>query len=410
MKLKIGILFTLLANMALAFSQWILIANLNNAGNVDVVGQYSYSLALAGVFLTIGQMGLRQFLMSKSVAPEHLEQIFTTRFITSICSWIMLVIYALLLVDDKYFWLVLLLGFAKIAENLSDIAHGFYQRSFQIKHIVRSRIGRSVLTPIIFLSVFFSTDNLPVACIALIFTWVIVFFVFDKGALNPEQMRLSKIDKMGTILGQAYPMGIASVLVILSVSIPLFILAEMTDDIQVGQYASVFYFVTAGSLILQSALQVISPIIVAHLYNHRHIEIKRITWICYFLAFGFGGVGFVSAIYLGEWVITLVYGDNFMGLGYLVVVAAIINFSIAFQSVGGIVLTAHGIFKFQMFVMAASVMVSAVGSYYFIAQYNVVGALYAGALTAAFNGICFGFRVVVELRKNAKITSVAYRK
>lgn len=399
MKLKTSILITLMANLALAFSQWLLIANLNHTGNLDAVGQYSYSLALAGVFLTIGQMGLRQFLMSKSATAEHLEQIFTTRLITSISAWGLLVIYALLLVDEIYFWLVLLLGLAKIAENLSDIAHGFFQRNFQISSIARSRIGRAFFTPAIFLAVFFISNSLHLACVALIVTWALVFFIFDRKALQPYRCNLTQVNLVPKILSQAYPMGIASVLVILSVSIPLFTLAQFFDDLQVGQYASIFYFVTAGSLILQSALQVISPIIVGHLNNNCFVNIRRIASVCYLLALGFGSAGVVLAEYLGEWVLVLVYGESFVGLGSLLVTAAFINLVIAFQSVGGVVLTAHGIFKFQMVVMAVSVMVSAISSHYFISSYGVAGALYAGAITAAFNGLCFGFRVIVELRK-----------
>jgi O-antigen/teichoic acid export membrane protein len=399
MKLKTSILVTLMANLALAFSQWLLIANLNHTGNLDAVGQYSYSLALAGVFLTIGQMGLRQFLMSKSATTEHLEQIFTTRLITSISAWGLLVIYASLLVGEIYFWMVLLLGLAKIAENLSDIAHGFYQRNFQISSIARSRIGRAFLTPTIFLAVFFTTNSLQFACVALIVTWAMVFFIFDRRALQPHQCNLTRVNLVPEILRQAYPMGIASVLVILSVSIPLFTLAQFFEDLQVGQYASIFYFVTAGSLILQSALQVMSPIIVGHLNNNRFVNIRRIAIVCYLMALVFGATGVVLAEYSGEWVLVLVYGESFVGLGSLLVTAALINLVIAFQSVGGVVLTAHGIFKFQMIVMAVSVMVSALSSYYLISTYGVAGALYAGAITAAFNGICFAFRVIVELKK-----------
>ena len=399
MKLKTDILITLLSNIILAFSQWALIASLNYSGNIGVVGQYSYALALAGFFLTVGQVGLRQYILSSSIDSGHLEQLFVTRLIASILTWVLLVLYALIVVDDIYFWLVLLIGLAKIAENMSDLAHGFYQRQFMVMHIARSRIARSITTPIVFLGVFFSTQNISYACIAMLITWVMVFIVFDKGAMNTKQQALTNVNFVPTILINAYPLGITSVLVLLVVSMPLFILAKMADDIQVGQYASVFYFVTAGSLIMQSVLQVISPIIVAHLKERLHSNIITLTKNCYLLAIAYGLIGVILSIYIGEWVLLLVYGDSFTGLGSLVVLAALINFALAIQAVGGIVLTAHGVFKFQMKAMSISVLISAIAGYYLIRDYGVSGAFYAGLLTASIIGTCFGLRVIQELRK-----------
>ncbi|WP_293750654.1 hypothetical protein [uncultured Paraglaciecola sp.] len=399
MKLKKDILITLFSNLVLAFSQWVLIASLNYSGNIGVVGQYSYALALAGFFLTVGQVGLRQYILSSSINVDQLEQLFVTRLLASILTWGLLVLYALLVVDDIYFWLVLLIGLAKIAENMSDLAHGFYQRKFMVMQIARSRIARSIFTPLVFLGVFFNTDNISYACVAMLITWVIIFMVFDKEAMDTKQQGLNKVNFVPVILVNAYPLGITSVLVLLVVSMPLFILAKMADDIQVGQYASVFYFVTAGSLIMQSVLQVISPIIVAHLKDRLHSNIITLAKNCYLLAIAYGLIGVFLAVYIGEWVLQLVYGDSFNGLGSLVVLAALINLALAIQAVGGIVLTAHGIFKFQMKVMSFSVLISAIAGYYCIINFGVSGAFYAGLLTALVIGICFGFRVIQELRK-----------
>jgi O-antigen/teichoic acid export membrane protein len=408
MKLQKDMLITLLANLALAISQWLLIANLNQSGNVEIVGKYAYSLALAGIFLTIGQMGLRQFVMSKWATEELLEQVFTTRLITTCLAWCLLVAYTIFVIDEKYFWLVILLGLAKIPENLSDIAHGLYQRNFRVYEIAKSRFARSLITPLIFLIVFFETNNLEMACFSIIVSWFLIFVLFDFRAFKPNQRILTKVNLLSKIISQSYPMGIATILVMVTVNIPLFMLARYTTDIDIGKYSSIFYFVTAGSLILQSALQVISPIIVMNLQNGHYCKIKKITVLSYLFSSIYGIVGIFGAYYLGESMLSIFYGENFTNFGSMLIVAAFINLAIAFQSVGGIGLTAHGVFKFQMVVMLTSLFVCGVSSWFLIKHFGVVGALYAGVITAVFNGVMFAIKLVIEINKNAKIKNIAH--
>ena len=71
-------LLMLCGNVILALSQWVLIAGLNYSNAVEEVGRYSYSLALAGLFLTVGQVGVRQYLMSTDIPISHVRQLYVS--------------------------------------------------------------------------------------------------------------------------------------------------------------------------------------------------------------------------------------------------------------------------------------------------------------------------------------------
>ena len=398
-KLKSDMLLMLSGNLVLAFSQWLLIAGLNYSGDIESVGRYSYALALAGLFLTIGQAGVRQYLMSSNIPSAHINQLFITRLITSLCTFLLLTAYANWLVEPVYFWIILALGIAKLIENMSDLAHGFYLRKFDIFGITRSRIFRSVTTPCTFLGAYYLLDSLLLACLALCLAWLVTYIVCDKSGIDAESKQIRKTDQVPSVIVTAYPMGVTAVLVLLSVNIPLFVLAEMRSDLDVGHYASVFYFVTAGSLVIQSALQVLSPTLISLIKDSLFSHIVRLSLKSYGLSALYGLVILAGAWLLGEWLVVFLYGDSYKGLGGLVTLAAYVNLMLAIQAVGGIILTAFGVFKYQMQVMVGSVIFGVATSVWLVPLYGVSGAFIAGAMTAAFNAVFFGIRVFHELHK-----------
>jgi O-antigen/teichoic acid export membrane protein len=181
---------------------------------------------------------------------------------------------------------------------------------------------------------------------------------------------------------KAFPMGLAAVVVILVVNIPLFILKESALDVEVGMYASIFYFVTAGSLVLQSAMQVVSPILTHNIKENSALAVKSIVIKSYFMAGAFGLLGILLASVFGQFVLSLLYGSSFKNLGELLVIASFINFTLAFQAVGGVALTSFGIFKYQMYCMLFIIPVCYFSSLFLVSTYGINGALYAGALSS----------------------------
>ena len=401
MQLKSGITITLIANLVFAISQWVIIAGLNKSGNVEVVGQYAYAIAMAGLFLTAGQFGLRQFLLSNRVSEKDMERIFYVRILTSTLAWLALFAYAYLLIDERYRNVVLLLGIAKLFENLSDVCHGYYQREMRLGAIARSRIARAILSPLVFLGTYFYTNNLQYAAVSLGLSWLVVFLLFDLAAISPKQRQFRNIFPISQLIRigkTALPMGIATLLVMLTVNIPLLVLTERYSDLEVGQYASIFYFVTAGSLVTQSAMQVVSPAAVKLIGESNISGLKRLMRLSYLMVALLGATAIVFALLIGDWVLVLFYGEGFDNLGYLLVIAAITNFALGFQSVGGVMLTAYGTFNFQMVMCAISVVISYITSIVLVSSRGIEGALLAGAATAFVVSLCFFIKITREMQ------------
>ncbi len=398
-KLKSNMLLMLCGNVILALSQWVLIAGLNYSNAVEEVGRYSYSLALAGLFLTVGQVGVRQYLMSTDIPISHVRQLYVTRLLMSVLTFVLLLLYASLFVDTGYFWVVVFLGLAKIIENMSDLAHGFYLRRFDIYQITQSRVVRSTFSPIAFLGIYYISNNLVLSSVGLCIAWLVSYMWIDRAGFSSKDKNIHEVDQITSILKIAYPMGVTSVLVLLSINIPLFVLAEKASDLDMGHYASVFYLVTAGSLLIQSALQVLSPIFIGLIKDSLVLQLIRLSSKSYLLSIVYGVAVILLAGLMGEWLLVFLYGTSFVGLGNLVTLAAYLNFMLAVQAVGGIILTALGVFRYQMWVMAASIVVGAVTSLWLVPVQGVTGAFIAGTIAAAFNAALFGLKVFQELHK-----------
>lgn len=401
MKLKKGIAVTLFANVLFAISQWLIIAGLNYAGNINAVGQYAFSLALAGVFLTFGQFGMRPYLLSRTVSAKEEPFVIHARLLTSIFSLVLLVVYSYFFVDAIYFSLILVLGLAKLVENISDICQGYHQKNFSVFEIAKSRICRAILTPILFFSIYQFSSDVTLASIGVLISLSLTFYFIDKKVFSAYQIApliTNNLALIYKIARHSFPMGMASMLVILVTSIPLFVLKGSHSDQDIGFYASVFYFVTAGSLILQSAIQVISPVLTKSIKSNSFVTLHFLIRRSYFIATAFGLLGLILALLFGDYVLILLYGNSFAGQGTLLVIASLINFALAFQAVGGVILTSFGIFKFQMYVMAITLPICFLSSHYFISLYEIQGALITGGVSALIVAAAFFFKIYKELQ------------
>ena len=168
-------------------------------------------------------------------------------------------------------------------------------------------------------------------------------------------------------------------------------------------YASIFYFVTAGSLVLQSAMQVISPLLTKNIKESSLLVVKSLIIKSYLMAGFFGLVGVLLAFTLGDFVLSLLYGKTFENLGGLLVIASLINFVLAFQSVGGVVLTSFGAFKYQMYCMLIAIPVCYFSSLFLVSEIGINGALYSGAITSFVIAVLFlihSFKKLKDIEKN----------
>jgi O-antigen/teichoic acid export membrane protein len=108
------------------------------------------------------------------------------------------------------------------------------------------------------------------------------------------------------------------------------------------------------------------------------------------------------AVILGESILTLLYGNNFIAFKNTLIIAAGANLFFALQAVGGIALTSFGIFKYQMICMMCTVPIGYFSSEYFVINYGVDGALYSGILCAFVISTSFIIRLIYELNKYEK--------
>ena len=190
MKIKAGVSATLIANVIFAISQWVIIASLNYTGRTDVVGQYAFAIALAGLFLTVGQLGLRPYLLSSVIKKQEIKHVFHVRIITSVIAFLLLGIFSYYFLSPSYFVLIITLGMVKVVENLSDICHGYYQKSFHIYQIVVARIFRAITSPILFVILFFYSESIILASVGLLVSLLLTFYFLIERRYNSKRFKL----------------------------------------------------------------------------------------------------------------------------------------------------------------------------------------------------------------------------
>ena len=360
-------------NFVFAFSQWVILIFFARMTNQENLGQYALALAIVTPIFAVGNLQLRPLY----ILDVNSEQKYTyTHFyyLRLICSFIALACCLVLgLFFNVSILVLLLVGLLKFFESYSDIIYAYYNAHDQTQLISKSLFLKGTLSVLAVAGGLYLFDFYT-ALILFLMVYLVVWLFIDNLYIQKTQ----EIKKMSLDLGimkSAIPMGISLGIVTLQSNIPRLFLDQYASIEAVGIFTVLSYFIIVGSIFINSICQYLSPRL-THAWNHNRAYFKKLLSMALLIAGGLGLIAIFLSYFMGEFVLKLVYGAEYIAYADAFVLTMVAGFILYLATVLGYTLTAIGFIKQQVYLFSIVLIFSVLVSYLCIPEYGIVGGIY----------------------------------
>lgn len=259
--------------------------------------------------------------------------------------------------------------------------------------IARSLIVRNVASVVALATTVYLTDSLLAGVIASASCSLLTLAAYDvrnramKDLRDSDERRTREAESRGEVirrlLGRGVPLGAATMLIALNVSVPRFFLERYEGTAELGVFAAIAALFVAGTTVVTALGESSSPRLARHYGDGEAEEFKRLMVKLLAFAGGLGALGLLVAWAIGGRVLEILYGpayaDHADVLTWMMVAAAFGYLA----SFCGYATTALRLFKIQPVLIAVATLVGAVASILLIPEHGVLGAAWASILSFA---------------------------
>ena len=385
----------LAGNIAYAVFLWAILATIARLGTPEMVGIYSYAIALVSPVVMFFNLRLRFVLVSDSKNTEKFADYLSIRQVTTVSAMVAVFLLALWMdLAIEEFYVVVLIAIAKGFEAMSDIYYGLLYKYERMRRVAASLIIKGSLSFMLFAALFYTNDNLVAACAGVTLVWALVFALYDSKAslrsLNSfsGNTRISVLQlfinirnnseyraTLYRIIRKALPLGIMGFLVTLSVNIPRYVIEWVMGVRELGYYAAISYIMLGGVMIMSAIGQSVIPRLSMHAANEEIYEFKVLLIKAMGVAFAAGVFGCLFVAFFGRELLLFLYGEAYAEYTphlQVVMFAALLNYmAICFWYA----LTALQSYWSQFYLFMLDVCIITAASISLVPDYGIMGAI-----------------------------------
>jgi O-antigen/teichoic acid export membrane protein len=284
---------------------------------VEKFGEYSVAIAFATLFVAFTDLGFSQIIVREGSRnlesiSIHLSNAFLVRIVLSFLSFFLMLIIASSLVNyHDIMGLLMILGLYVFLGDFQNIFFRVFQASQEMVYIGVFQLTRSILIGVtIFLLIRLGVSLYVIAwdqaLIVLFVTLGVVIFVFKRYKI------VLKAKKLFYMFKQALPFGLAAMLLLVYLQIPIVMLSMMKDKAEVGLFSAIFKLIVALYFIPQIISSVVYPILFR--LGAEDLERHKKAYVTLFRFLGSLGLPVSLALFLlAEPIIYFLFGIEFKG-------------------------------------------------------------------------------------------------
>jgi O-antigen/teichoic acid export membrane protein len=329
LSLPLNTAWSLGGNVVFAASQWGIIVLLARTAAPDVLGVYTFTLAVLAPAMLVAQMNMR---LIQAVDADR-EFRFADAVAVRLAGLVVVLPVVTAIVASKFGWtdplgLVVLLGLARATDALADLAHGVMQQHQRLDGFGMSMAVRGCLQLIGFAGGVGAVGSLTGGGAGFLAGSIITLLTYDlprvRELLGDDYPRVSALVlswKRGRgvmLLRRTAPLGAMAVIGSLNQNMPRYVLEQRLDLIAVGHYSAVFYFTFIGSTVVLAMGNAAAPRLAA-LYRANQRRFVLLTVLLGGSAACLGLSGIMIALLAGAWILRTVYTPDYAQLQPLLV-------------------------------------------------------------------------------------------
>lgn len=374
-------------------------------GTPEWVGLFSYATAVSAPIFMMTNMQLGWLQATDGAGTFRFADYWRHRLVFSLVGFSVLVTVGAIGFDRGLTGILALVGAAKVAESWSDVHQGRFQRGRRQDLVARSQLVRGIAGVAVVAAAIALTHRLWPAMLGLALVWLATWYWHDRRAgEGAEPATLSGAGRVRALAAQAFPLGVASMLVSANVSVPRLVLERFAGSHALGLFAAVAYLVVGGRMIALPFAQVYAPRLGDALAAGRRDEFRALLLRLGGIGLVLGLAGLFVAIGFGNQFLAAVYGPEYAGeerAFVVLMVAAGLGYLSIFLQVG---VTAARSIGGQVPVVLLSLVATTVVAILVVPTYLVEGA--AWAMTAGA-GVEFLGSLILVIRADRRGSIVA---
>jgi O-antigen/teichoic acid export membrane protein len=371
-------------NLVYGAGQWAVVSLIAKLGNREMLGQYALAAAVAAPVIMLSHLNLRAVLATDVKRQHELGDYISVRLKTSLAA---LAALAAVTVFSGFSALmaaaVLITGFWMSADNVSDLYYGALQRRERMDTIALSMMARGVLSAAALGVALWFTHNLLWAIAALAAGRFVVLLAYDqpRGTAGESIRRTSGRVQFG-IFRMALWLGVALLLGSLMSNLPRYAIERYLGTRELGAFAAVGSFVTAGASLVNALGQSATPGLARSFSLGEFARFRLMVFQLAAAALAAGGAGLAGVWWLGKPLLRVLYRPEYEGYSSLLVMVVAAGICTYVAGILGYAVTSTRSFAVQAPLLAAATAVCAAASFSLVPALGLPGAALAIGVAA----------------------------
>jgi O-antigen/teichoic acid export membrane protein len=310
-----------IGQLTYVIGQFVVLSVLARFASPEDVGRFALAGAIIMPIFAFFNLGLR-FNQASSVEQEGCFSVFIgLRFLTTTIGYMLILgIGFFFVTDDLTRWLLFIFGAAKAVETFSDLFYGIFQREQKMVLVARSQIARSLISSLLFSGLLIGLKSVEVAFTGHFFSWLFVAVLFDyKNAKLASLVteRAVSFKSLFILARESLPLGYAGFLAMLNASVPRLVIESVMGLAALGYFTVVAYALQAGTTVVMAISHSITSPLTGYSAEGKYRAFRQLLIGISGLFTAIGLFIIPIIYYFGNYLIILLFGDQYKGLDNL---------------------------------------------------------------------------------------------
>lgn len=388
--------WTFIGNLIYSGCQWGMLVVLAKLGNPEMVGTFTLGLAVTAPVMMFSNLQLRD--IQTTDAKNHYLfndylglRLITTGLALPIILWITLATGY----KGETAIVIILIGFAKGLESISDVFYGLLQKHEKMDRMAVSVMMKGPLSLLMLSIGTYISGSIVWGVLGLVIAWACILLIWDipsyRWLINkftsegeiPDSLEGKTATprwQLGTIrrlIWLSLPLGLVMMLISLNANIPRYFLEHSLGKKELGVFAALAYLIVAGNMVVSALGGAARPRLAKYYAGANVSAYQKLLFQLVAIACLLGLSGILVAWVAGGQILTIVYQPEYAKYTELLIwlmVTAGIGYVSSFLGEG---MTAARYFRTQIPLFIIVTSTSAIASCWFIPRNGLKGAAIA---------------------------------
>ncbi|MGB8701973.1 MAG: oligosaccharide flippase family protein [Thermosynechococcaceae cyanobacterium] len=420
--------WTLTGNIVYSACQWGMLIIFAKLGTPEMVGEFTYALAVTAPVFMLTNLQLRAVQATDSQVQYKFSDYLALRLMaTGIGLLAIFSIVSLFPHSNTTAWIVILVAIAKGIESISDVCYGFIQQHERMDFISISLILKGILSLSMLTVGLVLTGSVVGGVAGLAIAWLLLLLGYDwltvrrlaklLGVVDVRQLRPRwQWTTQRQLIWLTLPLGFVMLLISLNTNIPRYFIEHYLSARELGIFAAIAYLMLMGSIIQGALAQSAAPRLAKYYAEGKRDAFISLLFKLVALACVLGTAVVVVSSFAGKQILALVYKPEYAQYSHLLVwlmVAAAMDYVSSFL---GTAMTAARYFRVQVPLFMSTAGTLAIACVLFIPRWGLDGIPFAMILTGLIrilaslailaHGLCKPIALDQEDRPNHALPSL----